>query len=675
MITDTFLKGYAVIKSRWITGNILDEYIPFFATIIVDEGMSSIDENLLCQKLQEKYDISLQPAVIRSVLSHAMGKGLIQKVREQFIANKERIEQFVIPSDGFEADWNAMLDLFVKYCVSIGGVPESRKKIADGVVEFINHYDDHVLYNNIGDIEIEDDHFLYCWCKFIQYAKDASPEIYAFVLGLCSANLFKNTLFYSSNNGNKKTDLVLYLDTPMVFALIGMDTEERMRSFRYIVEKAHAAKIEIKVFDHNLEEIRGIIIRAERWAHSPQYDPAKANKVAESIHDSDMDETAVTELVDGLEDELNSMGIIIDRSSYLAEENAFQLDEDFLAEAIKREYGRRALKYRTDDIYENSILVDVRSLVMIQRKRSGWYSTDFKNCRYLFVTTNNAIAKVSKDRAAEDELTRDKIPSCVTTDLLGTLLWMDFPDNSESYLSLKLIADCKSILKPTPEMIARFNLSLDEAFKRGEIEEERFLFMRSHPIVRDKLLDVTTGDYSSFTDSTWREVYSRIEASALFEGEKKYIEESQEHQKTKEMLAEATALIGKKDQTIAKKDADIARRDADLDQKDKALEKQGKDLAQKDAALVAKEEKINKQQAILTTFVAKLLTWLSFGVPYIALTLCAIFLQNNYFDSTKKGIAIGVLSLLLLALIKMMFKRIERKIKKWVSPKVQQWLS
>ena len=47
MITNRFLKGYAVIKSQWVNGNILDEYIPFLATIIISEDMGVIDELLL----------------------------------------------------------------------------------------------------------------------------------------------------------------------------------------------------------------------------------------------------------------------------------------------------------------------------------------------------------------------------------------------------------------------------------------------------------------------------------------------------------------------------------------------------------------------------------------------------------------------------------------------------
>ena len=102
------------------------------------------------------------------------------------------------------------------------------------------------------------------------------------------------------------------------------------------------------VFDHNLEEINGIMERASKWATSNQYDSATANKVAEFFHDSAMDETDIVEFIGNLEEKLNSMGIVKDNSFYLSQEDSFQLDEKELSAAIKEEYGRRALKYRAD---------------------------------------------------------------------------------------------------------------------------------------------------------------------------------------------------------------------------------------------------------------------------------------------------------------------------------------
>lgn len=54
MITDKFVKGYAVLKSEWLNKDILDEYIPFIATIIIENNIVEVDEIFLTKKLNEK---------------------------------------------------------------------------------------------------------------------------------------------------------------------------------------------------------------------------------------------------------------------------------------------------------------------------------------------------------------------------------------------------------------------------------------------------------------------------------------------------------------------------------------------------------------------------------------------------------------------------------------------
>ena len=289
----------------------------------------------------------------------------------------------------------------------------------------------------------------------------------------------KNALFYASNSKSEFSNLVIYLDTPMIFALMGMDTPERETSYNTLLTKATNIGMTIRVFDHNFEEAKGIMERASRCALSGKYDAAKANKVAQFFYESTMSHDEIIEFIHDFQRKLNSKGISIENTDYVAEENTFQADEEKLFQDIKNEYGCRSLKYNSEAEYDNSIRTDVRSLVMIQRKRAGVYSTDLNNARCIFITTNGVVAKVSKDYTLEDELTKDKIPTAVTADLFGTLLWMNYPDKNE-YIEQKLIADCKALLKASPQMIARFNIELDNAYQKKDngLTEEKFLFLQ-----------------------------------------------------------------------------------------------------------------------------------------------------------------------------------------------------
>ena len=478
----------------------------------------------------------------------------------------------------------------------------------------------------------------------------------------------KNTLFYTSSEKENSSSnaLNVYLDTPMIFALLGMDTKERQESYTHIIEEAKKAGMKLYVFDHNFEEATGIMERAARWALSNDYDPSKANKVAEYFHDSGMEDQDIHDFIAEVETTLNSMGINQDISAYLADENDFQADEAHLYELIKTEYGARSLKYTTEEVYDNSIRTDVRSLVMIERKRAGGYSSNLKNTRQIFITTNGVVAKVSKDYASEGELSRDKIPTCITADIFGTLLWMEFPEQNESYLSLKLLADCRALLRPTAQMIAQFNIHLDDAYKRGEegLTEEKFLFLRSHPIVRTKLLDVTSGDYSQFADHTWRDVYAAIESHAQYEGEQKYQAEKSDHEKTKVELDTAQQAIIDKDTELTKANYTIAHQDEELRQATKAI-------ADKDAEINEKGFKINKQADTFSLIIARIIAVAIFGLPYLASCVIIAIIQNDCLNWTIRGITIGCVTTILLLLLGFLYKKIETAIQKRIRKKLE----
>lgn len=635
-MTDNFVKGYALIKAQCFSSSILDTYLPFIATIIIDEGMDVVDENVICAKLREKYDATFQPTFVRQVLSNAMDKKLVNKVRENYVANISNLKKYCLSDEDFTKNWNSLITGFAKYCRKRGYI-SNEDEITKNITAFLDAYDDHVIFSHIGDIDTTDSKFKYHWCNYILMLREKDTEKYAFVEGLCMANIAKATLFYSNQESVQSVDLQVFLDTPMIFALLGMDTPERQKSYKYIVDRAIAAGMSLHVFDHNLTEVSGIMERAAKWSQRADYDPAKANKVAQFFRNSDMTDEDMVEYIGDVEETLNQMGITQFNTGYDTEENQFQADETKLSDAIKAEYSGRASKYYTEGLFDNSVRTDVRSIVMTQRERKGALSTIIKTAKAIFITTNGAIAKVSKDMMEEDELTKSKIPSSITADIFGTLLWMDYGDESNNYNSFKLLADCKALLRPSPKMIAKFVLSLDEAYQKKAqgLTEEKFLFLRSHPIVATKLLDVTSGDYSQFTDNTWRDLYAKIEAHAQFEGEKKYEAEKKDHEDTKAALAEA-----KRSQDAESKRAE-------------GLEKQ-----------------MEKQKDNYAKILAQILAAAFFGVPYLALTIGIVLIQNQYGTLTVKGIAWIVLTILAAFLAKEFYEKVTLHIKKKIIKKL-----
>lgn len=635
MITDKFVKGYAVLKSEWFNRDILDEYIPFVATIIIENNVDEVDELFLTKKLNEKYNDIFQENFVRQILSQAVRKGVIINNRGKFVVDKTKVKQYAIKMESFDFDFELLIDDFIKYANDNHYFP-SKEEVKRLIFDFVDKYDDRVLYNNIEDIPISNNVFLYHWCNYVIELTDNNKRLSEFFIGLCFGNLIKNALFYTSEAASSFSNLTIYLDTPMIFAVMGMDTSEREKSYKTLLTKAAKIGMSIRVFDHNFEEAKGIMERASRWAISSQYEQSRANKVAQFFYESGMDAEDIDEYIHDFEQQLNSKGIVKEETTYRTEENAFQEDEKHLFDEIKQEYGTRSLKYNSEAEYDNSIQTDVRSLVMIQRKRAGAYSTDLNAARCVFITTNGVVAKVSKDYTLSNELTKDKIPTAITADMFGTLLWLNYPDKND-YVEQKLLADCKALLKASPQMIARFNLELDKAYKKkdSDLTEEKFLFLRSHPIVQTFLLDATSGDYTQFDTNTWRSVYDRIVASAQFDGEKKYTEEKSEHEKTKGELQQAKDIIESKSEN------------------EKRL-----------------NEIILQQQEEFSSKRAYMLTILIYAVPYLVLSLAIISVQSLFVNWTIKGICLGILTVMVGALLPICFSKIKKRIQESIIKKM-----
>lgn len=148
------------------------------------------------------------------------------------------------------------------------------------------------------------------------------------------------------------------------------------------------------------------------------------------------------------------------------------------------------------------------------------------------LTSNNAIANVSKKFESNKSINSGHIPACISADLFAAVLWLSQPTEMQNYNKHKLLADCYCYLKPTPAMISKYTKTLDDARNADEIDEKKYLFLRTHPIVLDTLMNVIQGDYARFNDKTYLEVYDEI----MEKSRKEYLDEAQAHKETKEKL-------------------------------------------------------------------------------------------------------------------------------------------
>jgi len=521
------IKLYAAYKAGVLGNNILDTYFSFMANMISEEQLTVVEDDVIAVKFKERYTIDIPLPFIRQVLGVGVQNGSFIEDRGKYSVVVNELVKYSFSKTDFEALWNRLIKGFSEYC-RVKDIDISSLDINTFVLDILDDADEKILsgekVDEQGGMALSE----YGWHSFIKEQGELQTELYSFVAALSASNITKQALFHAGETATDYSDLHIYLDSPIVFALLGMDAPSRTESYKQLVADMIKAKCSVHVLDHNFQEVDSIIARAAGWATNTLYDLRKANNAARFFHDLQMDETEISEFCENIETRLNELGVTIKETNYDVFQDKFQEDETCLFDMVKARYVDHG--YELSQEKQDSIRVDVQSIIMIYRERQGQTSTRLQNAKHIMLTSNNAIANVSKKYESNRSIQAGHIPACISADLFGAVLWLDSPMQLLEYQKKKLLADCYAFLKPDKAMLDKYIQSLDEARNADAIDEKKFLFLRTHKVVLDSLMDITKGDYARFNSNTYLEVYDDIQEKSL----KKYKDEAAAHAQTQE---------------------------------------------------------------------------------------------------------------------------------------------
>lgn len=522
-------KLYAAYKAGFLGDNILDTYFSFIANMISKEKLTIVEDTVIAAKYKERYSIELPLPFVRQVLGVGVQNKCFIENRGKYSVVVEELAKYHFSETDFNAFWDRVVSAFAKCCHE-KNIDISSLDVNNFVLNMLDDSDEKILSGE----KVEDSDGVspaeYAWYSFIKEQGELQTELYSFICALSASNIAKQALFHVGETTTDYSGLHIYLDSPIVFALLGMDEESRTESYKTLISDMLKAKCSVHVLDHNFQEVDGIITRAAGWATSTQYDLRKANNVARFFHDSQMCDAEISEFCENIETKLNELGITVKETSYDIYQDKFQEDESCLFEMVKARYLEHG--YELSKEKEDSIRIDVRSIIMIYRERQGQTATRLQNAKHIMLTSNNAIANVSKKYESNRSTQSGHIPACISADLFGAILWLDSPMQMMEYQKQKLLADCYAFLKPDKTLLDKYIQSLDEARNADAIDEKRFLFLRTHRVVLDSLMDITKGDYARFNSNTYMEVYEDIQAKSR----KMYEDEVRSHEQTRHHL-------------------------------------------------------------------------------------------------------------------------------------------
>ena len=491
----------------------LDNFVPFVATLLDLRGIRRIerdDVKSLCDYFAEEFELIIPFHPMHSVLNRCVKRRLLRRDSGGFTAHETVVydQSFRLSRGEFVRKEEQLLGSFREFCKTTFDLSISIDEAEDALLSFLRYHDIEILFASHDTRTAlpprkprRNKHSRYALSKFIIEAHTSRPDLFRTLCDIALGHMITAAILLEDYDwsGDTVRGTDLYLDTPIVLKLIGTDGVDQADVFSAFVSDLHDRGARLWIFEHSRQETMRILEAAQDWVTSSSFDPIKASRVALFFRQSGYNESEIQRFILRVDTILKTLSIhVFDKYQYL-ESRRHQIDENDLKDIIERSYSRTENGFRGDTT-PDTILKDVASISAVYRLRSGRSPMLLRDAEHVFVTTNAALARASREILSSGRVRG--LPACVTDIFVGTILWINSPEKAKFSRRRQILADCHSAVTPDAPLEARIVAEARKLKDEGSINEDDYVLLTTSFVVKDLLSEKTLNDVDALDSRT-----------------------------------------------------------------------------------------------------------------------------------------------------------------------------
>ena len=523
---DTLLGSLALLRMNVLSKDYISSFVPFIATILTQKNYDTIDINTISMDFQSEYGFVIPRMPMAAILNSCAKEHIIARNDDgQYHVLKERAhaKSFSDEAKRKSLQYQHVVQDFCAYVKSKYNETLSMNKGEEILYSFIDENSSKTLKLHTEKMVkadgLQKKHFLMI-AKYIEEREKNAPDIFGIIQDIATAHIVSSALIDVLQEGNNNIltgtyhSLVLYLDTPVVLKILGLNTAEMQESYLLLLEQLKARNNKLMIFQHTFEELYDILHDCERWIDNPLYNPKYASPALKTFIEKKFTQSEVGLFVENLENKLNEVGIKVDKTNYYnSKYNYLQIDDSIIRSEIKTFYTENISGF----VYERKSQVierDVKSISSIFKLRGMKRCSSYKEAKYLFITTNTSLAYISKTSTRIDNPSyKYHVYPCITDVVLGTDIWISSPvEKVSTFSKKKLLADCSEAMQPTEQLISKLSQSIEKLYKEGKFSNEDYYLLKTHAFKENYIVNKTLNDESVFSDRITEEILADIRA-------------------------------------------------------------------------------------------------------------------------------------------------------------------
>lgn len=576
----------ALLKVNWSKGvDYIDCFLPLLVSTIVSNQIKSFDiENvsLIKDAILEEYGLDLPSSALITIVNRARKRDYFTVDNGIYTVNETKInvEDNTKVRAEINRAYNYILKELQKFITANApeGITFSEDEISEGLLAFLKKHDADISFGAenlsiLPKVEAPEKlKYLICW--FVVENWDSDPILVNYLKDISIGHALSSLILYDEFNPfqGKLANLDIYLDTPFILSLLGINGEKRTQLSEEILSQLRNEKVNLYVLQTTISEVLNILDGCKSTLK-------KGNGISQSLSvrmcvENNIKPEDIEQLMADFSARMEELGIGENEVPDYEDYNLV-INEEELFDTIIESYERinrgdkkprtlEKIKANLPDYIERTIRRDVKVLSGIYRFRKGKTPLSIKDAKAIFVTTSSALAFAS--RVFENRLNKreNTIPTCFTDIFLTTLIWIQNPVLADKINKQRILSDCYAGISPSEELIKEYETELKKLKEKGRINNSTYLTLRTHYVAIQMLSTKTLGDPELFSGESTSQLVNQFLDRMTEEERNKRLEVESENKSLQSQNEELITTISIKEERISQKAESLGLKAANL---------------------------------------------------------------------------------------------------------------
>jgi hypothetical protein len=551
--SDRAISSLAIVKVNYDRRHsFLENFAPFLRHCLNAAKPEEMTVPDLQESIGEEFGLTLPQEVIKTILRRERRAGRVDQVeRTQWIA-RDALDEADLEADRADArrQQAALVEAIMEFAEKLGAdwIPSHTHKL---LMEYLDAFSGTVLaaavagksvserpYNWVGD--------QYIVHKFVLHAARANPGAFAFLEMVVKGKMLADAVYLGQHDEDKPGatplgKLDVYFDGPILLHLLGHGGPELAAPYGELVGLLKEQGANVRCFKESVAEAQNILDVGAEKARAGNTGAHFHGDVVAYLIGQGMSSSDIKLLAAKLEADLLARGV--QAVGQPPPDSRLTVDEQGLEQLLEERvgYGRKT----------KAIVTDIEALTAIHRLRSGREARTLANCKAIFVTQNEDLARASA-MFFEQHKPGLKIPSCLHESAFTTMVWLNRPLGAPKLPHDRIIADAYAAMNPGDRLWRLFNKEIEHLRTVDDLTDEDVHILRVGDESREALMDETLGDDEAYLPGTALQVLERAREAMRKDVKRELHEEREARKEAERRLKERSDAIEARAQQIGR---------------------------------------------------------------------------------------------------------------------------